>query len=163
MVDKITLSKIEHIKEFLELWMKFHQLYKSAFDKQSITKEEEDNFLQTKSLIARRYQILMDELELKPTVEDKTMDVIGAILSLEGVSNISDLHLKKLENDWHNSFLFLNRLLGKLEATKSDPRKSRMNTKELFFNILMAATFLLIMVIMFFVIANFLKVKGVLK
>jgi len=164
-MDKPILRKIEHIKEFLELWVKFHQMYKSALNKQSITPEEEDNFLQTKSLIARRYQTLMDELEIKPTMEDRTMDVIGSILSLDSVSNISDMQLKKLENDWHNSFLLLNRFLGKLEADKSEARKtsSLAVLKEKFLNILLVILLFTMIFLIAYIIANFLRIKGILK
>src|SRR3972149_6376919 len=86
MIDKELEKKIKQIKEFMELWVKFHELYKSATKNRVISPDEEKAFLETKSLIARKYQALMDNLNIEPTAEDKTMDIISQVLSLETVS-----------------------------------------------------------------------------
>lgn len=116
MKDKKLEKKIKLVKEFMELWIKFHDLYKSALSKQSISGDDEKNFLETKSLIARKYQMLKEFLAMDPSPDDKTFDVIGQVLSLEGVSTISDLAMKKIESDWHNSYIQLNKMLGELES-----------------------------------------------
>ena len=120
MKDKRLEKKIKLLKEFMELWIKFHDLYKTALSKQSISPEEEKNFLETKSLIARKYQMLKDFLGIEPQTDDRTFDVISQVLSLESVSTISDLGIKKIESDWHNSYIQLNKLLGELESKTED-------------------------------------------
>jgi hypothetical protein len=165
MTDKLTEKKIEHTKEFLELWMKFHETYKSALNKKTISPEEENNFLQTKSLIARKYQYLMDELEIRPTAEDRTMDVIATILSLESVATTSDMQLKKLEGDWHSSFLLLNRMVGKLEAGKAESKKTgvmALMTNKLYYIIALCAV-ILIFYFISKIFINFFKAQGILK
>lgn len=116
MKDKKLEKKIKYLKEFMELWIKFHDLYKNALSKQAISPEEEKNFLETKSLIARKYQMLKEFLNLEPSSDDRTFDVISQVLSLEGVSTLSDLGMKKIESDWHNSYIQLNKMLGELES-----------------------------------------------
>lgn len=111
-------DSINKTREFMELWIKFHQIFKEAMSKSSITPEEEELFLQTKSMLARKFQTLADSMSIdRPTV-DRAYDVINQILSLKGISTLSELTLKKIENDWHESYISLNRLLGHLEAQK---------------------------------------------
>ena len=118
MVDPGLEEKIKKTKEFMELWMKFRQLYSKALRKETILPEEEIAFLETKSLLARKYQALMDRLDTEPSMDDKTFDVISQVLSLQGVSSLSDVQIQEVENGWHRSFIFLNKLLGSLENRK---------------------------------------------
>ncbi|NQT90220.1 MAG: hypothetical protein HQ558_03100 [Candidatus Omnitrophica bacterium] len=111
-------ASIEGTKEFMELWVKFHQSYKEAMGKTSITPDEEKAFLEAKSLIARKFQTLADSINIDRSTTDRTFDVINQILSLKSISTLSDQTLKKIENDWHESYISLNRLLGHLEAQK---------------------------------------------
>src|SRR3989338_2584781 len=90
-VDKL----IKDAKDFMALWVKFHELYKEAIKDKVISPEEEKTFLETKSVIARRYQALIDEIGLPSSPEDKTFDVISSILSLETVASPSDMQLAK--------------------------------------------------------------------
>lgn len=116
MIDKELEKKIRQTKEFMQLWVKFHEMYKSALKQDSISPQEESDFLETKSLIARKYQVLKSLFGAGDHYDDRTFDVISQILSLKGVSSISDISLTKIENDWHNSYILLNRLLGDLES-----------------------------------------------
>ena len=103
-------------KEFIELWKKFNQIYKEAMGKTAITEEEEDLFLETKSIVARKFQTLVDSLSIERSTIDRTYDVINQILSLRSISTLSEESLRKISNDWHQSYISLNRLLGHLEA-----------------------------------------------
>ena len=123
MRDKGLELKIKWLKEFMQLWIKFHDMYKNAVSRDTISPEEEKAFLETKSLIARKYQALKDSLEIGSSYDDKTFDVISQVLSLKGVAAISDLSLHKIENDWHNSYIQLNKLLGELEGKQDALRK----------------------------------------
>jgi len=114
-------DSIARTKEFMQLWVKFHQLYVEAMNKTSITPEEEEAFLETKSIIARKFQALADSLSIDRSITDRTYDVINQILSLDSISTLSEPTLKKLENDWHESYISLNRIHGHLEAQASDP------------------------------------------
>ncbi|MFH0839482.1 MAG: hypothetical protein V1883_00500 [Candidatus Omnitrophota bacterium] len=107
----------------MQLWIKFHDMYKSAINRDTITPEEEAAFLETKSLIARKYQALKEYLEISSSYDDRTFDVISQLLSLKGVAAISDLSLHKIENDWHGSYIVLNKLLGELDAKEESLKK----------------------------------------
>ena len=123
MIDKELEKKIRQTKEFMQLWMKFHELFKSALKSDSISQQEEDDFLETKSKIARRYEALKNSIGPDSHYDDRTFDVISQVLSLKSVVSVSDISLGKIESDWHNSYILLNRLLGDLESQKEDIRR----------------------------------------
>lgn len=123
MVDRELELKIKRVKDFIQLWIKFHSMYKDALSRDTITPKEEEDFLETKSLIARKYQALKDFLGISTSYEDKTFDVVSQLLSLKSVATISDLSLTKIENDWHNSYILLNKILGELEGKQDSIRK----------------------------------------
>ena len=113
-----TKEDIGKTKEFIELWKKFNQIYKESMGKTAITEEEEDLFLETKSIVARKFQTLVDSLAIERSTIDRTYDVINQILSLRSISTFSEESLRKIGNDWHQSYISLNRLLGHLEAQR---------------------------------------------
>ena len=123
MKDKDIESKIKHLKEFTQLWTKFHDMYKNAISRETISPEDEKNFLETGSLIARKYQALKDFLGIEPSYENRTYDVISQILSLKSVAAISDVSLGKIESDWHSSYIILNGLLGEFEEQQESLSK----------------------------------------
>jgi hypothetical protein len=110
-------------KEFIELWKKFNQIYKEAMGKSAITEEEEELFLETKSIVARKFQTMVDSITVERSTIDRTYDVINQILSLRSISTISEEALRKLNNDWHQSYISLNRLLGHIEAQQVETAK----------------------------------------
>ncbi len=120
MVNKDLENKIKQLKDFIDLWAIFYGIYKKASEKDSFSDEEERDFLELKSGLARKYQALMDTLGIKPTAEDRTFDVISQVMSLKSVSNLSPLQAEKLENDWHNSYITLNKILGSLENKREE-------------------------------------------
>ena len=148
---------IAKTKEFIELWKKFNQIYKEAMGKTAITEEEEDLFLETKSIVARKFQTLVDSLSIERSTIDRTYDVINQILSLRSISTLSEESLRKISNDWHQSYISLNRLLGHLEAEKNTAvEKDKISLKQVLAAIVrfvlyavIIATF--VMVILFFI------------
>jgi len=116
-VENVRDSMVK-IKEFMELWLKFHKMYKDAMGKSSISQEDEKSFLDTQSIVARKFQALADSLSIDRSTIDRTYGVVTQILSLGSISTLSEHALQKIDNDWHEAYISLNRLLGHLEAQK---------------------------------------------
>ena len=123
MIDKTLESRIKQMTDFVDLWKSFYELYKRAADQVDFSEDEEKNFLELKSSLARKYQALMDSLGIKPTAEDRTFDVIAQVMSLKSIPMLSPLQMEKMENDWHNSYITLNKILGSLENRKNELAK----------------------------------------
>jgi hypothetical protein len=160
MVNRELEIKIKKLKEFMQLWIKFHDMYKDALSRETIAPDEENTFLETKSLIARKYQALRDQLEIGASYEDKTFDVVSQLLSLKSVAAISDLSLNKIENDWHNSYILLNKILGELEGQQEALRKvSRIGlfVKNLASNPILNLVIVIIIVLAIYFLVNYLR------
>ena len=164
MIDRNLESKIKHLKDFMQLWIKFHDMYKSAINRETITPEEESAFLETKSLIARKYQALKDYLDMNSSYDDRTFDVISQILSLKSVAATSDLSLHKIENDWHSSYIVLNKLMGELEGRQENLRKvsrTRLFLRELATSPFINLVLLIIVILAIYVVLNYMQKNSV--
>lgn len=120
MIDRDLESKMTQIKRFIDLWVSFHASYKRAATQQSFTDDEEAIFLDLKSNLARKYQGLIDSFRIKAAAEDRTFDVISQVMSLKSMNSLSPMQFDKIDNDWHNSHIRLNKILGSLENRKNE-------------------------------------------
>lgn len=109
MIDKRLESNIKKTKDFIEIWDKFHNIFK---------KKDEENFLATKILVNLRYDDLMDSLGEKPIKRFIKNESLYNILLLGNLSIMSDERLKAVDKDWKESSKFLNTLLDRLEKKK---------------------------------------------
>jgi len=118
MIDKKTETDIKSLKEFLEFWEKLHSLYSDTISRERITKDDEDAFLKAKSALKVKYDALKESLEFKYMPHMRLTDPVDDILSLESIHFISEHSLKKLEDDWRDSYVFLNSILERFENKK---------------------------------------------
>lgn len=113
-------GNIRKTKDFTSLWVKFHDLYNSASKKKAITQEEEDIFLETKSLVTGRYEDLKRALKINRATDGEMRDVISHVLSLKSMAAMSDKALEKIEEGWKHSHVFLNNILKILERRSEE-------------------------------------------
>jgi len=118
MIDKKTEIDIKSLKEFLEFWGKLHSLYSGIISKDRITKDDEDAFLKAKSALKEKYETLKSGLEFKYMPHMRLTDPVSDILNIGGIHFISENSLKKLEDDWRDSYIFLNSILERFENKK---------------------------------------------
>ena len=118
MIDKRIEDNIKDAKSFLESWSKFHQMYMSLISKGTVTKDDEGLFFETKELLSERYGVFNASLEFKYMPYNRLSDPIAEILNLDNVSYMSEKRLKKIEDDWNDSYIFLNKILERLKNRK---------------------------------------------
>jgi len=108
MKDKKTECVLKEVKGFLEFWTKFHSIYKGVISKARISEEDEKKFLEAKDNIKGKYEDLCRELDFKYMPHSRVTDPVNDILTLAGIRFVSEKNLKKIEDDWMDSFIFLN-------------------------------------------------------
>ena len=118
MRDKKTEADIKAIKSFLELWTKFHSIYDEAVSKEVISKEGEAIFLETRDKIKSKYGELKNILETKYAPHSRPTDPVDDILAITGIRLMSERSLKKLSEDWRDSYVFLNSIMERLKNEK---------------------------------------------
>ena len=118
MRDKKTELDIKAMKSFLEFWDKFHSIYSGTLGKGIITKEDEDKFLETKIMIRNKYEDVKGSLEYHYMPHGRPTDPVGDILALQTIRFISEDNLKKLDNNWKDSYVFLNNIFERLKTRR---------------------------------------------
>lgn len=158
MIDKQLEQQIKKAKDFIDLWMRFRELYQNALGRTNIIPEEERAFLSLKSDLVRQYQGLLESIGAAHSPEDRTFDVISTIISLASVTALSEMQFKKVENDWHSSYLNLNKILGSLENKKE--QLSKINTTKIALDKFLSGRLVsLISVILFVILAYIILVQ----
>ena len=115
MIDKKIEEDMKSVKGFLEFWSKFHSIYVNAISKELITKEDEAKFLETKELMKAKYDELKASLELNYVLRTRLTDPASDILALNNIRFMSEKNLKKADDDWKDSYVFLNSILERLK------------------------------------------------
>lgn len=118
MIDKKIEQDIKAVEGFLEFWGKFHSMYDHTIDKELITNEDEAKFLETKELIKTKYEDLKASLELNYAPKSRLTDPVSDILALHGIRFMAERNLKKVSDDWKDSYVFLNSILERLKDNK---------------------------------------------
>ncbi len=115
MIDKRTEDNIKDTKSFLESWGKFHQTYINLISKGTFTKDDEAVFFDTKMILSERYSVLTSSLEFKYMPYNRLSDPVSEILGLDNISCMSEKRIKKIEDSWNDSYIFLNKILERLK------------------------------------------------
>jgi len=131
MIDKKTEADIKVVKGFIEFWVKFHSIYSGVISKEKISKEEEALFLETKALIKNKYDEMKSGLDFKYAPHSRITDPVSAVLQLDNVRFMAEKNLKKVEDDWRDSYVFLNSILERLKNKKR--RLEQFNPAGVFF------------------------------
>jgi len=121
--DRKLEADIIALGEFIQLWVAFGDLLKQGEDKlASKDAGKEQEFMESKSLLARKYESIIGILEGQYSPDNKISSILSQSVSLSNIA-ASDMQSRKLENDWHVSYIFLNKRLGGLEGQRKELAK----------------------------------------
>ena len=123
MRDRKVEADIVALKEFIQLWITFGDFLKQSGEKlASIDAGKKQEFMESKSLLARKYESISGVIEKQYSPDNKISNILSQSVSLDNIA-ASDMQSRKLENDWHVSYIFLNKRLGGLEGKRDDLAK----------------------------------------
>ncbi|MFP4501283.1 MAG: hypothetical protein ACLFTT_09825 [Candidatus Hydrogenedentota bacterium] len=125
-LNKKQLKVIEQLErrvalcqEFMNDWLLFYQIL-NAYQNPGANKAQlENQFLKIKSKLAREHRVLKDTLGGDYQLDANTMNLVSGATSLEAIYGQSDVAIKKLQTEWHRSFISINETLGALQDKKS--------------------------------------------
>ncbi|MBN2453591.1 MAG: hypothetical protein JXB40_04945 [Candidatus Omnitrophica bacterium] len=118
MIDRKTEQDIRSLKEFLELWTKFHSMYDEAISRENISGEDEAKFLEARDKIKGRYLELKKTLGINYVPHSRLTDPADDVLAINSMRMMSEKSLKKLNEDWKDSYIFLNSIMENLKSRK---------------------------------------------
>ena len=115
MIDKKTEADIKSLKSFLEFWTKFRSVYDEAMSKEIISDEDEVKFLGVRDLMKTKYEGMSNGLDFKYAPHSRLTDPVDGVLSINGLRMMSEKSLKKMNDDWRDSYVFLNSINERLK------------------------------------------------
>jgi len=114
MINKKIETGTKALRDFIEFWGKFHSIYNITTSKDIITSDDENKFLETKAAIKTKYEELNKRLDVRYMPHGRLTDPVDDLLALKTIRFISEDNLKKVENDWKDSYVFLNNIMEQL-------------------------------------------------
>jgi hypothetical protein len=86
----------------------------------NITPEKESQFLEIKSRIAMLHDSFMEALTTNQNIGQEVLNIISRAITLRHLSKQSTADVKKMEIEWHESYLLLNETIGVLEEKRNE-------------------------------------------
>ena len=102
-------------RQFMNDWLVFNQIINAYNSPDADKSQLENQFLQTKSKLAREHKVLKETLQEDYGLDNNTMNIISGATSLEAIHGQSEVAVKKLHGEWHRAFISINETLGTLE------------------------------------------------
>jgi hypothetical protein len=111
--------RVSMCREFMNDWLLFNQIL-SAYPSPGVNKAQlENQFLKIKSKLAREHNVLREQLASDYKIDSNTMNIVSGATNLEAVYSQSEVAVKKLQGEWHRSFISINETLGAIEDKKA--------------------------------------------
>ena len=116
MRDRNLEKNIQRIEAFVERWKELSQFLDRGFKGDQFTGEEEAAFLDLKSRIAQEHELLMITLGSETERDDRALRLLNSVTSLSSFKDLPEGMSKKIANEWHNTYLARQALLGRLRG-----------------------------------------------
>ncbi|KPL11057.1 hypothetical protein AMJ85_04770 [candidate division BRC1 bacterium SM23_51] len=115
MIDPIIERRYSDCRELMNLWRRYHDYFKIGVAGDGITPEREHEFITVKSRIAMLHDSFMESLEHDQNIGQNVLDIVKRSITLKHIHRMSTAEIKKIELEWHESYLLLNETVGMLE------------------------------------------------
>jgi hypothetical protein len=130
MIDRKIEQDIKSLKSFMEFWTKFHSIFSESISKEIISQDDEAKFLETRDTIRAKYEELKGPFEFRYMPQSRLTDPVDDVLKIGGIRLMSEKGLKRLSDDWRDSYIFLNSIMERLKSKKK--RLEEFNTVGVF-------------------------------
>jgi len=118
-IDPVLERRYADCRELMELWRRFHDYFKIAVAGKGITPEKEHEFINIKSRIAMLHDSFMECLEHDQNIGQNILSIVMRSITLRHIHRMSAAEIKKIELEWHESYLLLNETIGVLEDKRN--------------------------------------------
>lgn len=120
MIDPQLERSYKDCSELLDLWKKFHEKMIAAGKGQAPSPELEIEFMNLKSRIAMIHDSFMTVLIADQNIGQSILTIVSRAITLQHLVRMSVAELKKMEIEWHQSFLLLQETIGNLEEKREE-------------------------------------------
>lgn len=120
MIDPAVERQYSDSKELLALWRVFHDFFVMGVKGENLTPEKEAQFLELKSKIAMLHDSFMEALTHDQNIGQEVLGIVSRAITLKHLHKQSAADIKKMEIEWHESYLLLNETIGALEDKRNE-------------------------------------------
>ena len=128
-IDQLILR----MESYLECWKQFSSFLNMARAKK-FGQEDENQFLELKSVLAQQLEIILAAFESSPLNRDEVHSLVSGAPSLRWLSEQNEGFQRNLESQWHKVYIGWQSTLGQLKAqqqhTESKPFWSTLFSKK---------------------------------
>lgn len=116
MQNPVLERQLMDCKELAEAWRQFLDLFNAAIrGGDELTPQREQAFLEVKSRIAMLHDTFMDALRHDQQIGQNIFGIITRCITMRHVNKMSPAETKKIEIEWHESYLLLNETISTLD------------------------------------------------
>jgi len=116
MQNPILERQLADCRDLAEAWKRFFELFHIAIkNPERITPETEQEFLENKRRIAMLHVTFMDALKHDHQIGQNIYGIVTRCITLRHVNKMSPAETKKIEIEWHESYLLLNETISGLQ------------------------------------------------
>jgi hypothetical protein len=120
MIDPNLERRLADCRQLLELWRLFHDFFAIAVKGEDITSTKEAQFLEIKSRIAMLHDSFIESLSHDQSIGQNVLAIVSRSITLKHINRMSNAEIKKIEIEWHESYLLLNETIGLLEEQRQE-------------------------------------------
>ena len=106
---------IIQIENYLECWKQFNH-YLSLARTKKFAQEDENQFLEIKSVLAQELEMIISGIEFTNPSKDEVHNLLGGATSLRYLSELNEGTFRNLENQWHKIYIGWHSILGQLKV-----------------------------------------------
>lgn len=110
---------ILQIENYIECWKQFNR-YLAVARTNKFTPEDEEQFLETKSIMTQELELILAQIPVKSPTRDEVLDLISSVPSLRSLSEAQDDSMRMAENKWHKIYIGWQSILGQLKVEQRD-------------------------------------------
>ncbi|MFH0792528.1 MAG: hypothetical protein V2A74_00685 [bacterium] len=118
MIDQVLERRLADCKELFALWRTFHDFFSSGVKGEDLSHDKEVHFLEIKSRVAMLHDAFMESLTHDHSVGQTILDIVTRSITLKHLNRLSPADIKKMEIEWHESYLLLNETIGMLDEKR---------------------------------------------
>ncbi len=105
---------VQQTETHIECWKQFNHFINVARSKK-FTPEDENNFLELKSIIAQDLEGIFSAIEVQSPTKEEIIALMGFAPSLRYLSEMGEGDLRGIENTWHKIYIAWHSILGQLK------------------------------------------------
>lgn len=121
MKDKKIDQLVMQMENYLECWKQFSYYLEMARNRK-FGPEEESQFLEIKSVLTQELELILSVIDAGAPSREDVHTLISSAPSIRFLSEMTEVSLRNLENQWHKIYIAWQSILGQLKVQQQQER-----------------------------------------